>query len=363
MTKKNIILGVALVVVIILIGAWALNQQTSLQNKTTAYNPKTQGKVVFGITDATADITGVSSVFVTINNIQIHSAVNGWKDISSETKQYDLLALKNSGTVSLLANANVDVGTYDQVKLAVSKVVVVRNGVSTEAKLPSGELKIIGNIVVSADKTSSIVFDVLADKSLHLTGSGKFIFAPVLTIKKQTDADIEVTSNNQVNIKNGQQEDDEHVGMDEKGEVKDNFELKGNLNIDDKDEINFEGNHEESSGKDSKTVVLNFSAQSNSGLSGTATLMEQDGKVKVSLKLMGGVLGLPNPSEPAHVHYGSCANIGGVKYPLNSVVNGKSETTLNTSLSQLKAQLPLAINVHKSDTEIGVYIACTDISL
>ena len=141
----------------------------------------------------------------------------------------------------------------------------------------------------------------------------------------------------------GDQEDDEDFGMDEKGEVKNKFELKGNLEIDDKNEIWLEGKLE-SDGEIDNELVLNFTAQNDSGLSGTATLEEEDGSVKVTLKLKNTVLGILAAAKPAHIHLGSCANIGGVKYPLNSAVNGKSETVIKVSLADLKAQLPLSLH-------------------
>ncbi len=360
MTKKNTISLVILGIVVVGVGAYLLSQQTSLQ----------KGTVAFGVTDAAGSMGDVSSVLVTINKVDVHDATSGWVTVSNETKQYDLLVLKQSGAVSLLASSSVAVGTYDQVRLMISKVIVVKSGVRVEAKLPSGELKIIGNIVVNADKTTSMVFDFMADKSLHTTGNGKLIFAPVIKIQKRTDAQVELKSNDEIDITGGKEENDENVGMDEKGEVRNNFELKGNLNIDENDDIqgenddnnnNQSGGNNEGKAETKDDLVFNFNAQNNSGLSGTATLSEEDGDVKVSLKLKSSVSGLLTSVEPAHIHFGSCANIGGVKYPLDSVVSGKSETTLNVSLAELKAGLPLAINVHKSVAESSIYSACTDL--
>jgi len=360
MTSKIIGIIVA-VLVIVALGAGAMylfNRQMSSQS----YNPETQGKVVFGVTDVAEDMSGVSSVFVTVNKVEIHSATEGWVTASNETKQYDLLVLKQSGAVSLLANANVNVGTYDQMRLMISKVTVVKNGVSQDAKLPSGELKIISDIVVNADKTLTVVFDFMADKSLHVTGNGKFIFAPVVKVKKQSNANVELKSNGEINIMGGNQENDENIGMDEKGEVKNDFELKGDLDIDENDDIKIKVNIEGNIETDNE-LVFNFSAQNNSGVSGTAILEEDDdGNIEVALKLKNSILGILSPAQPAHIHFGSCSNIGGVKYPLNSVVNGKSETVLNVSLTDLKTQLPLAINVHKSAAESNIYIACTDLN-
>lgn len=109
-----------------------------------------------------------------------------------------------------------------------------------------------------------------------------------------------------------------------------------------------------------KSVTVTLSAQNNSGESGTATLKEESGKVKVMLDLTGASAGV---MQPAHVHMGSCANLGAVKYPLTFPTNGKSETVLDVKWADLKAGLPLAINVHKSPAEATVYVACGDLSL
>lgn len=109
-----------------------------------------------------------------------------------------------------------------------------------------------------------------------------------------------------------------------------------------------------------KTTTVDLTAQNNSGQTGTATLLEENGKLVVTLNLSGGTF--TNP-QPAHIHMGACPKPGDVVYPLTNVVDGKSVTTLNTTMDQLKAKLPLAINVHKSATDINTYTACGDIKL
>lgn len=108
----------------------------------------------------------------------------------------------------------------------------------------------------------------------------------------------------------------------------------------------------------SEALEIALSAQNNSGESGTAKIEDFDGKAKVTLNLTGAPSGV---TQPAHIHTGSCANLGGVKYPLNFPVNGKSETTLDISLDELLDGLPLAVNVHKSAAEANIYVACGDI--
>ncbi len=108
----------------------------------------------------------------------------------------------------------------------------------------------------------------------------------------------------------------------------------------------------------SKTVDL--AEQNDSEESGSVMLTEENGKVIVTIN----VEGEPNAAiQPAHIHAGSCPTPGAVKYPLMNVVEGKSVTTLNVSLDQLKAQMPLAINLHESNAKISNYVACGDLKL
>lgn len=103
-------------------------------------------------------------------------------------------------------------------------------------------------------------------------------------------------------------------------------------------------------------VKLVLNAQNNSAESGTASIFDVNGKAKVIINLAGAPA---NASQPAHVHFGSCALLGGVRYPLTNVGNGTFETVLPVSLDELVSQ-PFAINAHKSAAEIGVYVACGD---
>ena len=80
--------------------------------------------------------------------------------------------------------------------------------------------------------------------------------------------------------------------------------------------------------------------------------------------------------QPAHIHTGTCAELGDVVVPLTDVVvvgqdaeHGGSESAIPVKSSYTEVDMPLqeiidgghAINVHLSAEEIGTYIACGDI--
>lgn len=108
-----------------------------------------------------------------------------------------------------------------------------------------------------------------------------------------------------------------------------------------------------------RQVKVAMFAQNNSGERGVTELKDFGEETKVEIELIGALAGVP---QPAHIHLGSCANIGGIQFPLNNVVNGKSETMISVSLDDLLSQLPLAVNVHKSVPESAVFVSCGDIS-
>lgn len=370
MPSKTIIIAI---LVIVVLGAALLYLPTN--KGTTPYEPapsaSAQGKVVLGISDAATTLTGVTSIVMTVDKVEVQNSVQAWVTVSGGTKQYDLLALKQSGAIALLADINLPVGTYNQIRLNISKVEVTASGKIQEAKLPSGTLKIVGKIIVEEGKTASVVLDFKADKSLHITGNGKYILAPVVNLQTKSDASVEKNSDDTLKISGGTVEVEVNVGMDEKGDTKENFELdeddKFEIDSDDIIHVTIQGEVKIQNGGE---VKLNLSSQNNSGIAGIATLDSEDGKVKVTLKLTDvptGVVGLLGISlgatHPAHIHLGSCASLGAVKYPLTSTVGGKSETTINVSFANLKSQLPLAVNVHKSPEEIGTYVACADLKL
>lgn len=107
-----------------------------------------------------------------------------------------------------------------------------------------------------------------------------------------------------------------------------------------------------------RKLAIPLIADSNSGQSGFAEIKEINGKAKVEITMSGAPL---NSIQPAHIHVGNRPNLGAVKYPLNNVVNGMSETVLTVSLDQLLSERPLGINIHKSAAEIGISVASGDL--
>lgn len=231
MKNKTILLILISIISIFLLGCEQAAIVSSGTESTGEQATAEKGRVVFAITDAAADMQSVSSIKVTVESVKVHSEAEGWLTVSSSPKTYDLLKLKAEGKQELLADAELEEGTYDQIRLDISSVVVTDAKGEQEAKLPSGELKIQGDLVVDANSTATATFDFIADESLHMTGSGKYIMAPVVQVETREDADVEVSSSNKVEIKGGKTHTNARVGMDAEGNVGVGLKIPADLNL------------------------------------------------------------------------------------------------------------------------------------
>lgn len=113
-------------------------------------------------------------------------------------------------------------------------------------------------------------------------------------------------------------------------------------------------------GKVVDATSANFIEKNKSGLTGTVTFKEINGKVFIGVILKGAVSPAP---QPALIYEGSCEQekSGRTLYSLSPVVKGRTENYLNGSLSNFKKQFPLAVKVHKSTQEINVDVACANL--
>jgi hypothetical protein len=68
-----------------------------------------------------------------------------------------------------------------------------------------------------------------------------------------------------------------------------------------------------------------------------------------------------NLDMPAHIHPGSCDDLTPQpRFPLENVRDGTSTTAVPASIDELFAG-GLAVNIHKSNDDLGTYTACVDI--
>ena len=105
-------------------------------------------------------------------------------------------------------------------------------------------------------------------------------------------------------------------------------------------------------------LMLELTEQNGSAQEGTATFTPL-GTARTSI-----VLELTNPPDvpqPAHVHSGSCDDLGDPVVALANVEDGRSETEADMSVDQL-VEGDLVIHAHKSEAEFDVSVACAPVN-
>ncbi|MHC3994618.1 DUF4382 domain-containing protein [Thiomicrolovo sp. ZZH C-3] len=153
------------------------------------------GVLNVGLTDAPAEF---EAVYVTIDKVMVHRADesnesnSSWLTVADVNGTYDLLKLRD-GNVSMLGVANIPAATYTQMRLVLqydsndSTVhpygnYVVIGGTPSELTIPSMEVKESHNFVMAPDGNMTMTVDFDANKSIHSTGSGKWMLKPVLHV-------------------------------------------------------------------------------------------------------------------------------------------------------------------------------------
>jgi hypothetical protein len=138
------------------------------------------------ITDAPGTFDAVNLV---VDEVSIRrdgsDSLAGWEVLSSAPGTFDLMKLRN-GLFATLGQAMVPPSTYSQIRLklgAGSNVVV--DGVMHPLVVPSGMqsgYKLTGVFVVPADQMLDLALDFDAARSIHVTGNGKYMLHPVVTV-------------------------------------------------------------------------------------------------------------------------------------------------------------------------------------
>lgn len=165
-----------------------------------------KGTLSLLLTDAPFPSNLVENTLVTIDKIEIRSTTTATATTTEadnasqytvlyegEGKVFDLLDLQN-GITEELANVDLDAGSYDLIRMRVTKAeVVLKDGLATfDMKIPSGstsgiKIKITPELLIESGVESTIVLDFDVSKSFIVQGNPKtpagikgFLFKPSL---------------------------------------------------------------------------------------------------------------------------------------------------------------------------------------
>jgi len=107
------------------------------------------------------------------------------------------------------------------------------------------------------------------------------------------------------------------------------------------------------------TKVIELEELEDSRQGGLVTITEIEGKTSVLVELDAV---LSADEQPLNIYKGGCPAPGSeIKYQLNKIVFGESETILKDSVEKINSNKPLAIAVGKSFEEENVIVSCANL--
>lgn len=145
------------------------------------------GELQMLITDAPVD--NVDKVNISVERIEINNNENGWEEFanySDNPKEFDLLSLQ--GVTDMLGTKNLEVGTYNQIRLYLSDVSVNKDGKNYDVFIPSEAqtgLKLVNEFTIEEDIVKALLLDFDVRKSLTKPGSDNnndYIMRPTIRV-------------------------------------------------------------------------------------------------------------------------------------------------------------------------------------
>ena len=144
--------------------------------------------------------TDAKAVLVTFSSVRAHRSDSDWTVVpfinAATSRTCDLKKLETSEDV--LGSAALPAGHYTQVRLVVQSATLFFDnasagsacassiappaGASAPLDIPSGEVKLAREFDVSASTAMTMLIDFDGNGSIHLTGNGRYMMSPVITI-------------------------------------------------------------------------------------------------------------------------------------------------------------------------------------
>lgn len=129
-------------------------------------------------------IDNAKEIWVTISEINVQKAEEGFLTLSQEEQRFDLLTLQK--IKELILSTTLKEGKYTQIRLVVSEGEIVIDGKTYSMTVASSEVKIPLVFNVMDDGDIEVVLDFEAEHSIHVVyadQSEKYILRPVIRMK------------------------------------------------------------------------------------------------------------------------------------------------------------------------------------
>lgn len=161
--------------------------------------------LIIGCTDNATDPTGqgngslklllvdspasFDSVIIFVKRVEVHKSgsdsTSGWVVMNNSLRSFDLLQLRNGASI-VLGDSVLSSGKYTQIRLILDDGnYVIDNGTRHNLTVPSGMqtgIKLNHEFTIQPETLYELILDFNIDKSIHVTGNGKYMMKPVIRV-------------------------------------------------------------------------------------------------------------------------------------------------------------------------------------
>jgi hypothetical protein len=136
--------------------------------------------------------SSLDSLIIFVKRVEVHKSgsdsTSGWSVINNNLRRFDLLQLRN-GASAVLGDTVLEPGQYSQIRLILSDGnYAVNQGTQYKLTVPSGfqtGIKLNHEFTLEPNNLYELVLDFNVDKSVHVTGNGKYMMKPVIRVTPQ----------------------------------------------------------------------------------------------------------------------------------------------------------------------------------
>ena len=171
--------------------SWDFGDGDNSYDQNATHNYSAEGEYMVNLTVTDNNGSGVIDWYITTAIIgddddeeENGNGNAGWYTIVNESKTFDLIALQN--VTDILGEKNLSAGKYTQIRLTVEKAeITINNSGELEVhdlKIPSGNVKLTKGFWIYEDETTVLTLDFDIYKSVHKTGSNKYMMKPTIKI-------------------------------------------------------------------------------------------------------------------------------------------------------------------------------------
>ena len=184
-----------------------------------------KGRLVFAIHSTGNPVDKLGAMLVPLESVLIHSTKDGWVTLLKSPQTFDLLFINRNRNPELVLDINVGEGQYDRLRIRFGEVVVLKGNIATPIKSISDEFNVPLNISVEKGRDSAFTLKFSADKSIHKTVGGTYIFAPVFNLNSRSQISTIQESGSRVEFFGGKPEFSAMFGVDLNGNAKINYSI------------------------------------------------------------------------------------------------------------------------------------------